>query len=167
MCIRDSRPGGCRRRLGLHRVARRLDRQAHHGALRLPRAAQRPQGRAGVDHRRRARQGALGRARRDRPRPRGRRVRLWHPAAAQGRLHRAGLHRHRCLLDPSAARPGRHHLAVQLPGHGADVVLPDRRRGRQHRGAQAVREGPVRRQLPGRAVEGGRSAGRRLQRRPR
>ena len=30
---------------------------------------------------------------------------------------------------------------VQLPGHGADVVLPDRHRGRQHRGAQAEREG--------------------------
>ena len=33
---------------------------------------------------------------------------------------------------------GRRHLPVQLPGHGADVVLPHRHRHRQHRGAQAV-----------------------------
>ena len=30
------------------------------------------------------------------------------------------------------------HQPVQLPGHGADVVLPHRHRRRQHRGAQAV-----------------------------
>ena len=40
---------------------------------------------------------------------------------------------------------GRHHLPVQLPGHGADVVLPHRHRRRQHRRPQAVREGPRRR----------------------
>ena len=34
------------------------------------------------------------------------------------------------------------HQPVQLPGHGADVVLPHRDRHRQHRGAQAVGEGP-------------------------
>ena len=34
--------------------------------------------------------------------------------------------------------PGRRHLPVQLPGHGADVVLPHRDRRRQHRRAQAV-----------------------------
>ena len=38
---------------------------------------------------------------------------------------------------------GDHH-AVQLPGDGADVVLPDRDRVREHGGAQAEREGPVR-----------------------
>ena len=47
---------------------------------------------------------------------------------------------------------GDHH-AVQLPGDGADVVLPDRDRGRQHRRAQAEREGPVGLALAGRAVE--------------
>ena len=33
-----------------------------------------------------------------------------------------------------------HHLAVQLPGHGADVVLPDRHRRRQRRRPQAQSE---------------------------
>ena len=56
------------------------------------------------------------------------------------------------------------HLAVQLPGDGADVVLPDRHRRRQRGGAQAEREGPVDGELAGRAVEGGRAAGRGLQR---
>ena len=57
------------------------------------------------------------------------------------------------------------HQPVQLPGDGADVVLPDRDRRRQHRRAQAQREGPVGRDLDGRAVDGGRPARRRLQRR--
>ena len=39
---------------------------------------------------------------------------------------------------------GDHH-AVQLPGDGPDVVLPDRDRRRQHRRGQAEREGPERR----------------------
>ena len=46
-------------------------------------------------HLRRARQGAQRRARRGAARPRGRRVRLRHPAAAQGRVLRPGLHRRR------------------------------------------------------------------------
>ncbi len=40
---------------------------------------------------------------------------------------------------------------VQLPGDGADVVLPDRDRRRQRRHPQAEREGPVRRDLDGAA----------------
>jgi malonate-semialdehyde dehydrogenase (acetylating)/methylmalonate-semialdehyde dehydrogenase len=36
------------------------------------------------------------------------------------------------------------HQPVQLPGDGAVLVLPARDRGRQHRGAQAEREGPER-----------------------
>ena len=59
------------------------------------------------------------------------------------------------------------HQPVQLPGHGADVVLPDRHRLRQHGGAQAEREGPVGRAVAGRAVERGRAARRRVQRRAR
>ena len=47
----------------------------------------------------------------------------------------------------------RGHLAVQLPGDGADVVRPDRDRLRQHGGAQAVREGPVGGERDGRAVD--------------
>ena len=52
---------------------------------------------------RRARQGALRRARRGAARPRGGRVRLRHPAAAQGRLLRPGLDRRR-RLTRSASR---------------------------------------------------------------
>ena len=52
----------------------------------------------------RARQGALRRDGRGRARARGDRVRLRHPDAAQGRVLRAGLDRHRRLLDPPAAR---------------------------------------------------------------
>ena len=123
-----------------------------------------PQGRAGRDHHHRARQGRLRRARRGQPRPGSRRVRLRYPASAQGRVHRERLDQGRRLLDPPAARPGRRHQPVQLPGHGADVVLPHRHRRRQHRGAQAVREGSDRRAVDGRAVGGGRPARRRVQR---
>ncbi len=71
--------------------------------------------RPGRDHHGRARQGVLRRAGRGRARHRRDRVRLRHPATAQGRLHRAGLHRHRQLDHaPAAGRGGRHH-AVQLP----------------------------------------------------
>ena len=77
--------------------------------------------RAGGPAHRRARQGPIRRARRDRPWPREPRVRVRHPAPAQGRLHRAGLDRRRRLPDPPAARRrGRDH-AVQLPGDGPDV----------------------------------------------
>ena len=124
------------------RLGHDLARPAHPGDVRLPRAAQRPQGRARRDHHRRARQGALRRARRDRPRPRGRRVRLRHLPPAQGRSQRGGLDRRRRALQAGAARRRRHHQPLQLPGHGADVVLPDRDRGGQHRRAQAQREGP-------------------------
>ena len=70
----------------------------------------------------------------------------------------------RRVLHPPAAGTGRHHQPVQLPGHGADVVLPHRHRRRQHRRAQAVREGPVGRAVAGRAVGRGRPAGRGVQR---
>ena len=59
---------------------------------------------------------------------------------------------------------GRDHLPVQLPGDGADVVLPDRHRRRQHGGAEAEREGADRGAVDGRAVEGGRAARRGVQR---
>ena len=55
-------------------------------------------------HHRRARQGALRRARRGDPGPRGRRVRVRHPAPAQGRILRGRLDQGRRLLDPAAAR---------------------------------------------------------------
>ena len=52
-------------------------------------------------------------------------------------------------LDPAAARRGRGHHPVQLPGHGADVDVPAGHRVRQHLRPQAQREGPVGRQPAG------------------
>ena len=95
----------------------------------------------------RARQGRCRRARRGHPRARGGRVRLRHPAAAEGRVLRERLDRRRQLLDPPAARRRRRHHALQLPGDGADVDVPDRDRLREHVHPQALREGPVGREL--------------------
>ena len=69
----------------------------------------------------RARQGALGRARRGDARARGDRVLLRPADAPQERVLRAGVDRHRRLLDPAAARRRRRDHAVQLPGDGAHV----------------------------------------------
>ena len=123
-----------------------------------------PRGSRTAPHRR-AREGALGRARRGAARHRGDRVRLRDPGAPEGRLLGAGLDRHRRLLDPAAARRRRRHHAVQLPGDGAHVDVGARDRLRERIRAQAVGEGPVRVAPHGRAAEGGRSPGRRLQRR--
>ncbi len=114
-----------------------------------------------------ARQGAIRRPGRGRARPREPRVRDRHPAPDQGRVHRAGQHRHRRLPDPPATGRGGGHHAVQLPRHGADVDVRQRHRLRQHLHPEAVREGPLGIGLPRRAAEGGGRAGRRLQRRPR
>ena len=162
---RRGRPRRDRRgRRRIPRLAGHLAGQAHRDPVQLPRAAQRAQAGAGRDHHQRARQGRLRRARRGQPRPGGRRIRLRHPASAQGRIHRERLDQGRRVLDPPAARAGRHHQPVQLPRHGADVVLPHRDRGRQHRRAQAVREGPVGLAVGGRAVGRSRSAARGVQR---
>ena len=56
------------------------------------------------------------------------------------------------LLDPPAARRGRRHHPVQLPGHGAAVDVRQRDRVRQRLRAQAEREGPVGLAAPRRAV---------------
>ena len=102
-----------------------------------------------------ARQGALGRPRRDRPRHREPRVRDRHPAPHEGRLLGAGLQRRRRLPDPPAARRrGRHH-AVQLPGDGPDVDVRERDRLRQHVHPEAVGEGPLGVDLHGRAPRRG------------
>ncbi len=100
----------------------------------------------------RARQGRVGRARRSHPRPRSGRVRLRHSASAQGRIQRAGRHRRRQLLDAPAARRVRRHHAVQLPGDGADVDVPDRHRLRQHLRPQALRARSVRQPVSCRAA---------------
>ena len=99
--------------------------------------------RARPDRRLRARQGARRRQGRGDPRDGGRRVRVRAPAAAQGRVLRPGLDRHRRVLVPPAARRVRRHHAVQLPGHGPDVDAPDGDRDREHVRAQAVRARPV------------------------
>ncbi len=88
-------------------------------------------------------------------------------AAAQGRVLRPGLDRHRRLLVPPAARRLRRDHAVQLPGHGPDVDAPDGDRVREHVRAQAVRARPLGLEPRRRAVRRGRSPRRRVQRRPR
>ena len=50
----------------------------------------------------------------------------------KGSHDRERLHQGRRVLAAAAAGRRRDHLAVQLPGDGADVVLPDRDRGGQH-----------------------------------
>jgi malonate-semialdehyde dehydrogenase (acetylating)/methylmalonate-semialdehyde dehydrogenase len=82
------------------------------------------------------------RARRGQPRPRGHRVRVRHRAAAQGRALGERLDRGRQLLAAPAARRRRRHHAVQLPGDGADVDVPDRDRVREHLRAQALERDP-------------------------
>ena len=76
-------------------------------AVRVPRAAQRPQGRARRDHHLRARQGALRRPGRGLARPGGRGVRLRHAAPAEGLDDRERLDRRRRALGAPAARRGR------------------------------------------------------------
>ena len=149
------------------RLGQHLAGQAHPGALHVPRAAQRAQGGHRRAHHRRARQGPLRRPRRGHPWPRGRRVRLRHPAPHEGRLHRERLDQGRRLLDPP--EPGRRgrHQPVQLPRDGAAVVRAGRHRLWQRGRHQAQREGPVGRQRRRRAVEGGRAARRHPQRRAR
>ena len=83
------------------------------------------------------------------PRARSRAGSRWSSTAAvcpssSGRLLRAGLDRHRRLLDPPAARRRRRDHAVQLPRDGAHVDVGAGARVRQHLRAEAVREGPVR-----------------------
>ena len=126
-------------------------------AGRFPRPPQRAARRAGRAHHRRARQGVQRRPGRGDARHRDRRVRLRHPAAAQGRLHRPGLDRHRQLDPAPAAGRRRRHHAVQLPVHGAVLDVSDRDRLRQHLRAQAERARPVAVDLHG-ATAGARPA---------
>ena len=117
-----------------------------------PRARQRaPRGHR-PDPDRGARQGALRRDGRGGARPRGGRARVRDPDPAQGRLLGAGLDGRRRLLDPPAARRGRRHHAVQLPGDGADVDVGAGARLRQLLRAEAVGEGSERVPLRGRAA---------------
>ena len=135
--------------------------------FRDPRAPARAARGGRADPHGRARQGALRRDGRGHARARGDRVRLRDPASPQGRHVRAGLDRDRRLLDPAAARRRRRNHAVQLPRDGAHVDVGAGARVRQHVRAEALREGSFGLDLDGGAAQGGRSSGRRLQRRAR
>ena len=99
------------------------------------------------------------------PRHRDHRLRV-RPAGPHGRhddpqrLDQRG----RVHVPRPAGRGGGDH-AVQLPGHGPDVDLPDRADDRQHGHPQAVLPHPGRHPAPGRAVDAGRRARRHVQRR--
>ena len=93
--------------------------QARGADVQHPRARARAQAGDREAARRRARQGALGRDGRGDARPRGDRVRLRDPDAAEGRVLGAGLDGRRRLLDPPAGRRRGGDHAVQLPGDGA------------------------------------------------
>ncbi len=71
-------------------------------------------------------------------RRRGGRVRLRHPASAEGRVHRRRGSRDRSLFDAPAARRRRRHHAVQLPGDDPDVEVRARNRLRQRLHPEAV-----------------------------
>ena len=100
-------------------------------------------------------------------RPRSGRVRLRHPAPSEGRIHRGRRSRHRPLFDAPAARRRRRHHAVQFPGHDPDVEVRAGARLRQCLHPQAVGARPVGADAARRTADGGRTAGRRAQRRQR
>ena len=116
----------------------------------------------------RARQGHRRRAGRRPARARGDRVRLRHPAGAEGRIHRGRRPRHRRLFDAPAARHRRRHHPVQLPGDDPDVDVRhgDRRAATPSSSSRpsATRRVPVR--LAELMMEAGAPDGR-AQRRPR
>ena len=133
--------GGRRIRQGrLPRVARHLHRAPSADHLRVPRVAERPQGRAGRDPDRGARKGSQRCGGRDHARPRGGRTRDRVSAPAERGVLRERVDRGRRLLHEAAAGCGGHHLSLQLPRDGADVVLPDRHRGGQHGRTEAQSE---------------------------
>ena len=113
---------------------------------------------------RRARQGAQRCARRRAARRRGGRIRLRHPAPAEGRIHRGRRPRHRPLFHAPAARRGRRHHAVQLPGHDPAVEMRPGDRLRQRLHPQAVGARPFGADAHRRTVPGGRPAARHPQR---
>ena len=152
---------------GLPGLAGDLAEQADGHPVQDPEPRRGPPPRARGPPDRRTRQGPVGCPRRDRARPREPRIRVRHPEPAQGRLLRAGEHRRGRLPDPPAARcRGRHH-AVQLPGDGPDVDVRDGHRDRQHVHPQALGEGPLGLDVPGRVPPRGRRPRRRVQRRAR
>ena len=115
----------------------------------------------------RARQDLRRRQGRHPARPRSGRVRLRHPASAEGRIHRRRRPRHRPLFGAPAARRRRRHHAVQFPGHDPAVEMRARDRLRQRVHPQAVGARSVGADADRRAVPQGRAAGGHPQRRQR
>ena len=115
----------------------------------------------------RARQDLRRRQGRHAARPRSGRVRLRHSAPAQGRIHRRRRSRHRPLFHAPAARRRRRHHAVQFPGDDPDVEIRAGARLRQCLHPQAVGARSVGADAARRAVDRGRAAGGRAQRRQR
>ena len=115
----------------------------------------------------RARQDLRGRQGRHPARARSGRVRLRHPASAEGRIHRGRGPEHRPLFGAPAARRRRRHHAVQFPRHDPAVEVRARDRLRQHLHPQAVRARSVGADPHRRAVHQGRAARGRAQRRQR
>ena len=132
-----------------HAIADRRSRAAGLGRDQsaAPRARAVQVSRTGAEGIRQPGRAALVRARQDHrrrqgrhpARPRSGRVRLRHPAPAQGRIHRKRRPRHRPLLHPPAARRRRRHHAVQLSRHDPDVEVRAGARLRQRLHPQAVR----------------------------
>ena len=124
--------------------------------------------RAGPGRIRRPRAAAVLRARQDLrrrqgrhpARPRGGRIRLRHPASAEGRIQRRRRPGHRPLFAAPAARRRRRHHAVQFPGHDPAVEMRAGDRLRQRLHPQAVRARSVGADADRRAVPQGRPAAR-------
>ena len=150
---RRGREGGRGRQGGLPGLAGHAAHRPQRGLLRLPRARVAAPGGDGRPHHPRPRQDVPGRARRGPARPRDHRVRL-RPAEPAGRAeHPQRRHERRRLHPPPAAgRHGGDH-ALQLPGDGPDVDLPDRPDVRQHGDLEALLPHARRDPAPGRAVD--------------
>ena len=139
---RESVRRRCRRGLreeGVRELGLGVDRKAHPRAVRLPRTGREAPRRSRADAHARTRQSALGCDRRGAARSRSDRVRVRHRRPDEGRLLGERLDRSRLVLDPPAARRRRGHHAVQLPGDGPDVDVPDRDRVREHVRVEAQR----------------------------
>ena len=151
--------GGCRSGLspfGFRRVGWGLPGPSHQAPAGVPepRGGQ-CRGGCPATHSR-ARQGPGRRPRRGGPRHREHRVRLWGGRRPEGHAHRTGQHRRRRVhRAPAPGRSGRHN-AVQLPGDGPTLDVPQRRGLWEHLHPEAVGTRPLGPAVRGRTVPGGR-----------
>ena len=164
---RRPRPRRRGRPQGSEGVGQGLARQAHRHHVQDASARPGPPGRDGQAHRGRARQELLRRDRRDPARPRDSRLRHRDQRRPQGRVLVHDLHRRGHPHPASARRRRRRHLPLQLPRHGAHVDASAGHRDGQRLHPQAGLADAVGSPADRRALQGGRPAGRRLQRRVR